>query len=353
MINHARTILLNQDARQTNPADTGYEYVPEDYRAARLPTALATIHGIIFGKNTDNYFRNYRARELLSYVHQTELADYVYQFDPRVTYWPAITDNKIYGVPKKILSQQLIGSPRRLAIGGTFNASNALGRSDYDYTVLFGDSATANNEQTAPTVIVQSVPKLTQIQTTVFNNNSGIRAVSLPDTSLNVRPAVTTGSGRITTELSEILVVEDYSATTLGDILLEETTDIFSGVGGFDVSLAAADPAQENELLSQAPFNAANLPLLRAMADARLTKVRGIWSVAARANPSPAIISVLPNLEFLGEPTYLALFGVGPEEPYKTFQNLWEDHPLPTYRLGGIVLALIYRINELLKAQDG
>jgi hypothetical protein len=40
-----------------------------------------------------------------------------------------------------------------------------------------------------------------------------------------------------------------------------------------------------------------------------------------------------------------ALFGSA--EPYKTFRNLWLTHPHLPYRLGGLLLAFIYRMNEL------
>lgn len=71
------------------------------------------------------------------------------------------------------------------------------------------------------------------------------------------------------------------------------------------------------------------------------------WEVLLRANPTPAIVGVMPALEFLGAPVLLELFGAAPVEPYLTFQNVWSDHPLPTYKLSGIVLAFIYRLHEL------
>ena len=52
----------------------------------------------------------------------------------------------------------------------------------------------------------------------------------------------------------------------------------------------------------------------------------------------------------LGEPLFLELFGVDDNaQPYATFKNLWNDHPNPMYRLGGLVLAMIYRTNEVIE----
>lgn len=331
MINHARTLLLNQTADGINTDETGYEYVPAEYRAIRLPTTLQTIYSIIFGKNPDSYFRNYRVRELLSYLHQTELADYMYQLDPRVTYWPAMIDNKLYGTPKKVFIQQRAGEPTRLGIGGTVNAAAAIGRSDYEYNIFFGYRTGIEPE---PTFIVQSATNLNKINTTTFAGSNFLRAVPLFESDLKVRIGELTTAGRLTTELADILVIESYSEILGGEILLEEVNELED---------AAGDTAQLSNVF------AANLPLVTAINQLNLTRIQNVWTVSARANPAPAITSVLPNLEFLGEPTYLELFGVAPEEPYKTFQNLWEDHPLPAYRLSGMVLAFIYRMNELLR----
>lgn len=334
MINHARTLLLNQSAARTNAADAGYEYMSPTYKETPLPTTLETIHNIIFGKTPDNYFRNYRARELLSYLHQTELATYVTRLDPRVTYWPAMTDNKLYSAPKKVLLKQLAGEANRLAIGGAVNPSNATGRSEYEYTILFGyrETGTGGGEP-QPVFIVQPESRQATVAVTVFDSLRDVNAVALVESDLMFRLGLPTSIGRLTTESNKILLIEDYSETTGGEILLEQIEDIL----GIDAATTSAN----------APFAAASIPLLDAINDTGLGVIKGIWNVAARVNPSPALISVLPNLEFLGEPTYLELFGVAPDEPYRTFKNLWEEHPLPAYRLSGIVLALIYRINEL------
>lgn len=375
MINHARTLLLNQTAAGMSPDDAGYEFVVPNYRSVRMTTPLQTIHSIIFGKNPDNYFRNYRARELLSYLHQTDLADYVYRLDSRVTYWPAIADNTLYGAPKKVFIQQLSGEPKRLGIGGTVQPSAAIGRSDYEYKVIFGY---ADGSEPQPIFIVQSAAKLEQITTTTFNGTSTIGAVSLIGSELQIRLGGLTSLGRLTTEVNDILVIEDYSAVGGGEILLEEIASILTAVsaqigcaeqidGGnsaaqFTKYLTGGDSYTGGSATIDGgaatlaatgfctnTFAATNLPLLQAIEAANLTSVQQVWNVSARANPAPAITAVLPNLEFLGEPLYLELFGVAPEEPYKTFQNLWEDHPLPAYRLSGIVLAFIYRMNELLR----
>lgn len=328
MINHARTLLLNQAPKHTHPSDAGYEYIPPTFKQIKLPTTLETIHRIIYGNKPDNYFRNYRTKELLGYLHQTELAQYLYNLDSRVTYWPESKNNFFYGPQKKVYVQHAAGKPNRLTVAGTANPSNALGRSEYDYRVVFGykqrmasrmptNRLALTDIDFAPVLIVQPVPEVIDPVVTTFDSNTTITPVQLPETELYVRLNTVETYGRVTTELEEIFVVEDYSISTEGEILLEQP-DIF---------------------LTQ---------LNMSMAETPIDVVQAAWNVSVRVNPTPALTTVLPNLEFLGEPLYLELFGVAPKEPYLTFRNLWQNHPLPAYRLSGIVLAYIYRVNELL-----
>ena len=48
---------------------------------------------------------------------------------------------------------------------------------------------------------------------------------------------------------------------------------------------------------------------------------------------------------FIGR-TDADVFGPAGKEPYKTFKALWEDHPSIDYKLGGLLLALAYRMDE-------
>ncbi len=71
------------------------------------------------------------------------------------------------------------------------------------------------------------------------------------------------------------------------------------------------------------------------------------WFVTATARPNrdlPAIVEALRNS--VGGPYMTQLFGEVPVEPYKTFANLWNDHHALPYRLGGLLLAAVYRSHE-------
>ena len=119
----------------------------------------------------------------------------------------------------------------------------------------------------------------------------------------------------IITENSENIVIEDFDAVLGGILLLESATS------GNVLPLLSSNAPQFDEVVAR-------------------------WEITTRAKPASAITTAISPLEMLGEPVFLELFGVGNDEPYETFKNLWFDHPLPAYRLAGITLAVIYRTEE-------
>jgi hypothetical protein len=319
MINHARTLLLNQDKSRAHSADLGYEYVPAEFKPAKLPQALTAVRKILFGAAPDNYFLNYRCRELLSYIHQTELAEFIYRFDPRVTYWPETAKPFFESSSKRVSITQTYGEPQRLTVAGELFAQPAIGRSTNSYLV----SLTADNTAETLEVAVRHLGQRQDaaIQTAQIVEPMATPVLALPQTGLNLKVNLlntTQTYSRILTEENGILVIEAYDATVGGRLLLETP------------GLVSNDDA----------------PLEFRMANTDNKQLQAQWLVETKANPAPVITTAFPALEMLGEPTFLEIFDVAPAEPYATFKNLWFDHPLPAYRLSGVVLALIYRTEE-------
>jgi hypothetical protein len=73
----------------------------------------------------------------------------------------------------------------------------------------------------------------------------------------------------------------------------------------------------------------------------------GGWSIKGFLRPTLALDTIEAEIQNLGESQFLQLFGVTDAEPYVTFKNCWNNHPEFAYRLGGLVLAYIYRTKEL------
>ena len=311
MINHGRNLLLNVSPQRFGVSDAGYEYMPPTFTPFRFTDALAVIHRVLFGEKPDNKFLNLRARELLGYVHETEFASYLYKLDKRVTYWPQ-QERPNFLYDKKVTLTQISGEPRRVAVGGTFAASNTTGTAEKNFLL---DLTATDAEYTAT---MQPVgPAAAAPVATSFATFGAAETIVAPETAVRfsfAAAASTSTTQRILTEVGDLLVVENYDPR--GYLLLEDGD-------------------------AQAPLQMRALPRL-AVSDSLV----GRWLINIQANPPAAITTIMPTLELLGEPVFLDLFGVSTIEPYLTFKNLWFDHPLPNYRLAGLVLAFIYRAEE-------
>lgn len=326
MINHARTLLLNRTRSGTHYTDPGYEYIPQDYRPSRLPENLQAIRNVLFGSTPDSYFLNFRAHELLSYIHGTDLRSFIYDLDPRVTYWPSDAAPFFAPASKRVTVTQTYGLPQRLSVAGSLRAIETRGRALNNYVVDL-TRQTANNEvqlfiSTQYTGARYNNTALPAPTTHEITDIAAPPVTTLDQTTLKMIPNVSSYNlsyNRILTESNDFLVIESYTPEAGGRLLLEsEGAGGLTGVAAFTAVLNSTAPG---DLL-------------------------GRWTIETRANPAPALTTVLPTLEMLGEPAFLQLFGLVPQAPYDTFKNLWFDHPLPTYRLAGLVLALIYRTDE-------
>lgn len=67
------------------------------------------------------------------------------------------------------------------------------------------------------------------------------------------------------------------------------------------------------------------------------------WRVRGYLRPQWDLSRIVADLDNMGEPTLLRLFGLDDEEPWSTFRNLWRRHDELPYRLGGLLLAVGYR----------
>lgn len=258
MINHARTLLMNVPGSSNQRQHTGEEYISPEYAAVALPSYLLAARKLLLGAAPDRYFLNYRVRELMHYLHQTELAQYVYALDPRVTYWPE-PSAPFFDKSSKITIEKTQGpADTNLALNGKPVADNGAGRCLSSFTLA------------------------------VINHENGL--------ALDGAAA----SGPVA------LVVSDGLSSAVP-------------LGHTGLSVRVRQPAAGSR-----------------------------WTMTVLAKPSAVITTALPALELIGEPTLLELFGVlTTAAPYATFRNLWTDHPNPVYRLGGFVLAMIYRTEEV------
>jgi hypothetical protein len=330
MINHARTLLLNVASKTYQPGTIGEEYIPP-YNPVELPSYLQLPHRVIFGTNPDKVFLNFRAYELLSFIHETELAEFIYALDPRVTYWQQ--DTTEFFTAQKQLNLNKIGGliSARLFVIGDVVADNTTGRAYYRYSV----TVTQSGEQQYIKITEESTPGEIQEELDWLYPQLNMMAVTAPGTS----PSGLSAPIRLYDKGLRLRV--NKPAVSLPSLLLEN----FDFVLKEDAYKIELEPGQD----LNAPLNlqAQRLALLG-------DQVLSQWRLDVYARPDSAVTICLPKLEFLGEPFYLQLFGVGNKtEPYATFKNIWFEHPNPAYRLAAFILAMIYRTEELRKRANG
>ena len=330
MINHARTLLLNVDSRTYMPDVLGEEYIPT-YQAAVLPTYLNTARNLLLGSAPDRVFLNFRVQELLSFIHRTELAEFVYALDPRVTYWPK-PQSEFFRAKTTVTSLKTVGTDEsRLYLNGTLKPDNSKGRAFKEYTIKLinntGESATV--EIVSDNGAAVSTQVIDWLATTPDTGGADVtftgmsNQIALPNTDLTLQ--LVAGNLNL-----NIMAFEDFVETSAETGLLFRNIALEKGVD--PMALRAAPPVLK-------------------VVDERV--VLGEWLLQLYAKPDSAISVCLPRLDFLGEPFYLELFGVGNTvEPYATFKNIWFNHPSAAYRLAVFTLAVIYRTNEL-RLQNG
>lgn len=178
MINHARTLLLNVAGASSQRQYPGEEYIPSEFQPVVLPSYLLLLRRALFGTAPDRYFLNFRAQELLRYLHETELQEFVYRLDPRVTYWPP-TAAPFFDPPSKISIQKTSGAGGgQLSVQGTPAALSSLGRSVREYSVAVAGGA-------ATTALVNEPG--TPITTPLIVTSGITQALPLPETPLTCK----------------------------------------------------------------------------------------------------------------------------------------------------------------------
>lgn len=314
MINHARTLLLNQPGKAYMPGMFGEEYVPPHYTPVSFPSYIITPHKILFGTSPDRAFLNFRAVELLNLIHVTELAEFIYDLDARVTYWPQQQTEFFTKANTGIALKKISGYDKsRAYLKGKPKADNSRGRAYTEYFLQLTKIGDATSLEISGDNLVTPAVTVVEPETELSNFS---RWLPLPDKQLDIQfsdiGSITSSSYLLLEEAPQPLLTENYETIML------------------DVG----------EML---PFT-----LRPKMGIQANSTVIGQWQLQVYSRPDDAIKICMPKLSMLGEPLFLELFGVRNDiQPYATFKSIWFDHPLPNYRLAAFVLAMIYRADEV------
>lgn len=118
MINHARTLLLNETAAG-RPAlgENGEEYIPPRFLRTQYPGYLTRLRNIFLGSGSDPLYQNYRLAQLMAVAHSNDVCrDLILGLDSRITYNPVkagfeqyISGDLVTALNPKGMTLELVG----------------------------------------------------------------------------------------------------------------------------------------------------------------------------------------------------------------------------------------------------
>lgn len=118
------------------------------------------VRQALFGPSADRAMMNFRVREVLNLLHATELAHYVTDLDPRITYWPPHSDKLSRALAFGATVSQVAGDPVALNFRGS--PPVAVGTIYQRWLVTVLDSANVQvNREIEPTSSVTSAYVIT------------------------------------------------------------------------------------------------------------------------------------------------------------------------------------------------
>lgn len=118
MINHARTLLLNESpADRPAYGENGEEYIPAGYTRLQYPGYLMRLRNVFLGSGSDPLYQNYRLAQLMAVAHSNDVCrDLILGLDSRITYDPMragferyISGDLVTAVNPKGMTLELVG----------------------------------------------------------------------------------------------------------------------------------------------------------------------------------------------------------------------------------------------------
>ena len=268
--------------------ELGDQYIPPEYTALKLPTAIQVFRPLFFGTKPDRLMLNYRCQQLLALLHATELSQFVTDLDPRITYDP---DDDTLFQPANFQVQ--VFPPQDMFIKGPADVPDRWGQCRRSWWLSLENDATMMVHRTSAPRTQLAVPF------TVTGNLS----TDIPLPGSNLRFSFRPGSANVSIENWRTFLSSQWRK-----------------MGSFDWNYLASKTVNE--------------------------QITNLWRIDETLRPQFQLGDIESSLRQIGEPPILALFGVGSKraetEPWRTFYNLWLGHPELPYSLGGLVLGIIY-----------
>lgn len=180
MINHIRTLLLNQSAAsRPEPTFPGEEVVPPNFIPRRLTPGMQHLWHCLFGRQPDALYQNYRLWQIMALLHASPLADLVTLRDSRITYQP----QQYVAFPDcfRVDVTQIAGAPVSLYVFGEPAADDVAGICMFSWRVDYLAPSTLR--------IIAQFPAAREITAEVTFSAGLSSAVPIRNTPLQLRVA--------------------------------------------------------------------------------------------------------------------------------------------------------------------
>lgn len=164
------------------------EIIDPNYVPKVLPTYIRSLRAVLFGDNPDRSMLNYRVKQLLAMIHASELAEFVTDLDPRITYnFETNTSLSEEGL-NNVIVEQVSGTASELILAGAPSSPDRLGQMLFQWRVSY----------TSPTTtITRLYPYQTQNTTAIFT--AGVsQEIPLLGSNLTVRHKDSTADWTVT-----------------------------------------------------------------------------------------------------------------------------------------------------------
>jgi hypothetical protein len=181
MINHLRTLLLNQPYSAFPGADYFMEeYVSPDFLTLVWPDYLRRIRAVLFGASPDRAMLNYRLAQCLSTVRTCQLSEYLLRFDARIAEQRQYT--RAFTMATIPSATSIVGDSA-LDLFGEAESPDAAGILQHRWLV----EVTANSGIEMDVLVTTQTPARSPVEAT-YTVTSGLSApISLPTSYFQCR----------------------------------------------------------------------------------------------------------------------------------------------------------------------
>ena len=184
MINHVRTLLLNRASAEVGLSQFGYEFVPDNFQAVRLPSLLFNLVRTLFGSAPDVTGMHYRLRQYLPILHAAEVVQYMLMDDSRITY--DLTDDRLFREPHMPMVAQEYGNTQASFVIPDGALETDSGKLEYNWRVIGSDFSTYGLIELDPNTIQAPISWANGLSNPLPLPNSGGISVCLTGSNMPV-----------------------------------------------------------------------------------------------------------------------------------------------------------------------